>query len=89
VTSHVKEFVENVNRLSATEVLELERRNKDGKLKEKAQSTLIRKRLPESSWWKNIATTDTERPVFRGAFRSLELRFLLSFFIHPILKNST
>jgi hypothetical protein len=30
--------VENVNRLSATEVLELERRNKDGRLKEKAQS---------------------------------------------------
>ncbi len=38
VTSHVKEFVENVNRLSATEVLDLERRNKAGRLKEKAQS---------------------------------------------------
>ena len=38
VTSHVKEFVENVNRLSATEVLDLERRNKAGRLKEKTQS---------------------------------------------------
>ncbi len=38
VASHVKEFVENVNRLSATEVLDLERRNKAGRLKEKAQS---------------------------------------------------
>lgn len=38
VTSHVKEFVDNVNRISATEVLESERFDKEGNLKEKAQS---------------------------------------------------
>jgi hypothetical protein len=38
VTSHVKEFVDNVNRFSATEVLEQERLDRQGKLQEKAHS---------------------------------------------------
>jgi hypothetical protein len=38
VTSHVKEFVENVNRFSASELLEKEQLDKQGNLREKAKS---------------------------------------------------
>jgi hypothetical protein len=38
VTAHVKEFVENVNRFSATEALESEQFDRQGKLKVKAES---------------------------------------------------
>jgi hypothetical protein len=38
VSAHAREFVDNVNRITATETLELERRHRDGKLQETLHS---------------------------------------------------
>lgn len=85
VTAHAREFVDNVNRITATELLALERQHKNGKLEESTQK--------KAHYVANIAfqesrhlTVDEYRdghPDFNGFMRAVGSTSLILIF-HPV-----